>query len=291
MSGAKDLLYKGSMIKEVSQNAKHLGQMWNIPSLEEEGAKNEKNPGRAIGKAAAYTAGAYLGGLLGGAAGAGGEAAGSSAAAAGDADMAAVQAGMTADQAAQLAAAQPGPGLLGNAYSSWASDSPGAGVVAPGMQDAANMDTMLIHHGLLDSAGQDIPSTLARPTQFDGSNTMEAGMTDTGYTPSNLKYALKNANAENGTSLLQNLGNYGGQKYAEMQNGGLLNRFSSSGPAKRFAVQQGIKAMSPQQPPLPMSRPMGPRQEAPQQTMYGGGGMYGMDEETKRKLREAGYLV
>jgi hypothetical protein len=138
--------------------------MWNIDSLSQEGAKNEKNPGRAIGKAAAYTAGAYLGGLLG-------------ALLARVARLrvvllrllamptAAVQAGMTADQAAQLAAAQPGPGLLGNAYSSWASDSPGAGVVAPGMQ------------------------------------------------------------------------------------------------------------------------------EAPQQTMYGGGGMYGMDEETKRKLREAGYLV
>jgi hypothetical protein len=51
MSGAKDLLYKGSMIKETSQNLKHLGEMWNIDSLSQEGAKNEKNPGRAIGKA------------------------------------------------------------------------------------------------------------------------------------------------------------------------------------------------------------------------------------------------
>lgn len=49
-----------------SQNLKHLGQKWNIGFLEDEAAHNEKNPGRAITKAAEYAAMGYLGGLYGG---------------------------------------------------------------------------------------------------------------------------------------------------------------------------------------------------------------------------------
>jgi hypothetical protein len=155
MSGAKDLLYKGSMIKETSQNLKHLGEMWNIDSLSQEGAKNEKNPGRAIGKAAAYTAGAYLGGLLGGAGGAAGgagtETAVNSAAALGDAEQAAVQAGMqTAPQAAPMYS------------SSLLSTAPGPGVVAPGMKYPAMADTALINAGYPEMAGGKVTGLLAQ---------------------------------------------------------------------------------------------------------------------------------
>jgi hypothetical protein len=257
MSGAKDLLYKGSMIKETSQNLKHLGEMWNIDSLSQEGAKNEKNPGRAIGKAAAYTAGAYLGGLLGGAAGgaggAGAEAAGNSAAALGDAEQAAVQAGMqTAPQATPM-------------YSSFVSESPGPGVVAPGMQGFANADTAMIH-------GASYPG-------FDSPNLMEAGIQDTGYTPSSLKYALKNGAGAN-QPLSQTLGNYAQNKWdtaaTRLQNpSGLLQ----SKEAKKLALNEGMGLMNPRQPMQAQQRPTyAPPQQQPPMLPYG------LSEEEKRRL-------
>jgi hypothetical protein len=220
MSGAKDLLYKGSMIKEISQNAKHLGQMWNIPSLEQEGAKNEKNPGRAVGKAAAYTAGAYLGGLLGGAGAAGGagaEAAGETAATTAAEELAKQEALNSAQYASQQ-------GLLSSAYSG-ASMAPGPGVVAPGMQNVANADTALINAGYPNMAGGKLT--------------------------------------------------------------GLLSTGAKS-PAARYAMTQGLKMMN-QPTQQPMSRPpMAPQQQQPMQMMYGDSTL---DEETKRKLRAAGYPV
>lgn len=62
--GWKEPFYKVAELD--SQNLKHLAQMWNLPWLEEEAARNEKNPGRAITKAAEYAAAGYLGGLYGG---------------------------------------------------------------------------------------------------------------------------------------------------------------------------------------------------------------------------------
>lgn len=228
MSGAKDLLYKGSMIKETSQNAKHLGEMWNIDSLAQEGEKNEKNPGRAVGKAAAYTAGAYLGGLLGGAGGAAGgaatETAGSSAAALGDAETAAVQAGMTGAQQAP------------QAYSS-------------------------LGYG----------------------NTMEAGLTDTGYTPSSLKNALRYG-GDSGQPMSQTLGNYAGNKLNAIQSnpGGLLQGNN----AKQLALRQGMGLLNPQQPQQqPQRTSYTPPQQQPQMLPYG------MSEEEKQRLRMMGYPV
>lgn len=83
-----------------SQNIKHLAQDWNLPWLEQEAAHNEKNPGRAITKAAEYALGGYLGGAYGGlydSAGAAGGAAADAASTAQDvaaAQQAAQQAGL-----------------------------------------------------------------------------------------------------------------------------------------------------------------------------------------------------
>lgn len=67
MSSLKDALY--DQVKRDSQNARHIGEDLNWDFLAAEGKKNEKNPGRAIGKAATAALTWYLGGPAWGAAG------------------------------------------------------------------------------------------------------------------------------------------------------------------------------------------------------------------------------
>jgi hypothetical protein len=124
-----------------SQNLKHLGQKWNIGFLEDEAAHNEKNPGRAITKAAEYALAGYLGGLYGGPEGAGGAAgegaigAGTGAAASGAVDMAAEQAAV---QAAEQAAAQGATSSVMNP-TIWEKLASGSGSTGSGKQLAMQM--------------------------------------------------------------------------------------------------------------------------------------------------------
>lgn len=59
------------LVKQDSRAASELGRGLGWDYLRDEGKKNQENPGRAIGKAATVAATWYLGGLLGGAGGAG----------------------------------------------------------------------------------------------------------------------------------------------------------------------------------------------------------------------------
>lgn len=256
-----------------SQNAKHLGQDWNIQYLEDEGAKNEKNPGRAYGKAAQAVAAWYLGGLLGGSGGAAGSSAGGAAASgAGEA------AGAVAETAAQEMARKAAEEAL--------------------KQELLNSAQYASQQGLLSGAGE---------TASQGfGNTMEAGLLDTGYTPSNLGYAFKNSSMLKGgsPSLGQNLQNFGSQRMTEAQNGAMLNRAMAPGSGARdYAFRQGVNMMQPEEQPRQQSQPFRyePQEQQPIYGQSGQGGPYGglmggeiygqMSEEEKRRLRAMGYQV
>lgn len=114
---------------------------------------------------------------------------------------------------------------------------------------------------------------------------MEAGMLDTGYTPSSLWNAAKYG-PDSGQSFGQTMGNYGQ---------GLLSKATSPGArqsaGQRFAMDQGMKMMQPQQPQMAPSRPYGPPQKPPP-PVYGQQDPFaGMSEEEKQKLRAMGYPV
>lgn len=67
------------MVKNDSDNMEGIGRAMGWDWLEQEGQRNQKNPGRALGKAAATAATFYAGGLLGAGGGAAGNAAGNAA--------------------------------------------------------------------------------------------------------------------------------------------------------------------------------------------------------------------
>jgi hypothetical protein len=274
MSGGspKELLY--GLVKQDSRNASNVGKALGWDYLEEEGKRNVKDPSAALRKAAISAATWYLGGAaggaLGGAEGAAGGAAGSAGSIAADT---ALQAGMTAgsemtaQQLAQLA-----------------------------MQEMANPALAGAEQGLLSAA----PEVAKEGALMVPQNlTMESGLTDTGYTPSNLYQAFKNASAENNTSLMQNLQNYGGQKAIEAQNGSMMNRMSSNmgNQKSRAMMNMGKGLLTPQQQQQPM--PSRPAPQAPAEalpTPYGQpsippGQLAHLTEEQKRLLRMKGYRI
>lgn len=296
--GAWDAIKKPDykVIQEVSRFAEKTGEKWNWDFQKEEGKKNTANPGRAITKAAPYVIGGLLGAAGGGAAAGAGEFAGAatnSAALAGDADMAAIQAGLLSQQggltAAQQAAQQGTQASLVSqsllSPSSWSSSSPGPGVVAPGMQDSANLDTMLIHNGYANAAGQQLPPGVAAPASRAGLLSEAPGP---GVVAPGMKYS-----AQADTALI----NAGHPELAGGKMTGLLK--TGNTPASRYLVSQGLKGLQPQQKPYasplrnaaqPSQSPMpyGGRSSA---TPYGGMDLSMLDEETKRKLRAAGVPV
>lgn len=224
-----------AMVRFDSDNMEGIARALNWDWLEEEAKTNQKNPGRAIGKAAGYALGSYLGGLGAGGSGAAGGAAGT---AAGTALTSGLEAGatMTAEELAKLAAQEMmAEGLMGTAQ--------GAASQAPSLMG-----------GMMQQAPQGLM------------NTMEAGMMDTGYTPSSLLNAVKNTGET--TPLGQNLMNFGQQQGRNMMSGGMMNQASANmaDPQKRQMVQMGMNMMNPQEPQQPM--PMAPpRQQAPQEPL------------------------
>lgn len=103
------------MVKQDSDNMEGIGRAIGWDWLEQEGQKNQKNPGRAVGKAAATAASFYGGGLLGaGGAGAGSaatNAAGNAALTSGTASANSVLAQELAREAAMQQLAQMPQGL------------------------------------------------------------------------------------------------------------------------------------------------------------------------------------
>lgn len=266
----KKPLYKTTA--EVSRSSAKLGNATGFDYLENEGKKNTDNPGRAIGKAAAAVASWYAGGLLGAGAGATGGAAG--------------EAGtLVAEQAAEEAAKQA--------------------AIEAMKQEALNSAQYAGQQGLL-SGGEQVASEGAK-----------RGLLDT------TRHALKSSFGMGGGQGGVNVGSSmsaapgpgvvaPGKQFMAMMDSGLINSGNSQLAGKigtdsgllgmnggqRAAMNLGGKLMQqPQQ--QPMSQPMRQQQSQPYEPMQspygGGGGMYGglmgMSEEEKRRLRAMGYPV
>ena len=113
-------------------------------------------------------------------------------------------------------------------------------------------------------------------------NTMEAGLMDTGYTPSNLYQAFKNGPGS-GQGMGQTMQNYGK---------GLMDRVTSPGArqaaSKRYAMKQATGLMNPEQPQqAPTQRYQQPQQE-PMPLPYD---INNLSEEEKMRLRMKGYRI
>jgi hypothetical protein len=138
-------------------------------------------------------------------------------------------------------------------------------------------------------AEQQAMQQLAQQAPQGLGNTMEAGMMDTGYTPSSLWHALNNPNATATSAANRTLG-------TTLSGGG-----GGGSTSKLMAAQQGLKMMFPQQPqyqPPPQRQFQG--QQEPLPTMYGrnqgpygtaAGNSVGFTEEQKKKLRDMGYKI
>ena len=172
---------------ETSDAAESAGKRLNIPILEQEAKYNKAHTSEAVGKvgvgAASWWAGnGGLDGLLGAGAGAAGAAAPAATQTA--TTTAEITAQLAAEEAARLAAeraAMMGPQGFANTmeaglmapeqsfaantympknpmdayqYGLGMSNAPGPGVVAPGQQFNANMDTGLMNRGMSDYAGR-----------------------------------------------------------------------------------------------------------------------------------------
>ena len=140
--------------------------------------------------------------------------------------------------------------------------------------------------------------------------TMEAGLMDTGYTPSSLWNAAKNmpgnmpktimgpqSEFQVGQGMGQTMQNYGQGMMGRMTSPGFKQNLS-----KNMMTRQGMGMMNQQPPQPPPPQPYQRPPEAQMQPMYGmnqhetGMGMQqpgmGMDEEElKRRLRAAGYPI
>ncbi|HEY6028802.1 MAG TPA: hypothetical protein VIV09_18075, partial [Pseudolabrys sp.] len=148
---------------------------------------------------------------------------------------------MTAEQAAALAAQD-------------AAESGGTLAL-----NAAGNAAAPVGNGLLQAAPQGL------------GNTLDATLQNTGYTPSSLLNAAKNANIGNGTPLTQNVSNYVQQQGQQLMNGGLLNRVSAnlSDPKSGAQMQLAKSLMTPQQQqPMPQAPPPRQQQYQPLPTPY-----------------------
>lgn len=79
-------------------------------------------------------------------------------------------------------------------------------------------------------------------------STMESGLMDTGYTPSNLYQAFNNANSANGTPLEKNMGQWADQMKTDLLNGSMKNRVGSNlqNQNKLSMMRMGSGMMNPQ---------------------------------------------
>lgn len=179
-------------------------------------------------------------------------------------------AGAGASGAATLGAGAAGAGA---AYGAGAGAAAGAGALTA-EEIAAQQAAQL-------AAQQAAQSGMA-----GGANTMEGGLLDTGYTPSSLKNAVT-LGPGSGQGMGTTMANYGR---------GLLSNAtapSATKAASKMATNMGAQGLMAQGQQQPQRTPMlGQSQQQQPMQMYGSqGGMYGMDEETKRKLRAMGYQV
>jgi hypothetical protein len=177
-----------------------------------------------------------------------------------------------------------------------------AGAAAPAVDESAGL-AMNAGGAAGTTAGQlasqqAAQQALAQAAPQGLANTMEAGLTDTGYTPSSLWNALSNPGASSVSAANRALGTSASQT-------GLLGNLTSGGSTGKggmLAQQMALKLMQPQgQPQQPMGHPsqggsMAPLANpygTPQQGPYGtpAGNSIGFTEEQKKKLRAMGYQI
>jgi hypothetical protein len=260
-----------------SKGMESLGERWNMPLVADDARLYQDDPEKGLGRASAITASfmaPYALGGVGAAAGAAGQAG---------------QAATTAEQMSQIAMMEMmDPALMG---------------AGQGLLQGAQTAPSSLEMGLLGQGGLD-PETMAGLGGMNPRNgqLMEAGLTDTGYTPSNLYHAFNNANAGNGTPLNQNLSNWADQMKVDFQNGAMKNRvglnLQNQNRMQMMKMGQGMMEPKPQQQqPMPQPR----QQQGPQQPLglpydRPPPGMKQLDprmlsEEEKQRLRAMGVRI
>lgn len=174
-------------------------------------------------------------------------------------------------------------GLLGGAGSAGAAGADAA--VAGSATTAQELAAQQAAQQALEQAAQQ--TAAQAPQGF--ANTMEAALTDTGYTPSSLLNAFNNPSATTISAMNRGLG-------TGISQTGLLSSGSSTGKGGLLAGQMGMQLLNAgqQRPQMPMSPPPRGGNMEPLNTPYsqnafgpGGnslGGQY-LTEEQKRRLR------
>lgn len=286
-SGWKKPIYKVAEMD--SKGFQKLGRVLGWEGLEEEGKRNADNPGRAIGKATQYALTYYLGGLLGG--GAEGAGAGADVAESGG-TLALNAAGTGVQQYATEATKLAMEESLKQAAQQGAQETAKQGLVESGKNALTSGWNSLkeVPTNAMNSLKSGINNIGASPASLN-TNSMESALMDTGYTPSSLKYAFQNANADNGAGLMQNLAKFG--------RGSAFNGTGQEAAKNYMKTQQIMGLLNPQQGQQPQQMAPSPRyQQAeaqPLESPYGPGGnsmgLLGMTEEQKKKLRAMGYRV
>lgn len=198
--------------------------------------------------------------------------------------------------APEVAAGTAAAGAAG-AGAAGAAGATGAGLLGAGATGAGMTAAEL---AAMESA--QVPGLLSSQMPQGFANTLEAGIgtgnLDTGYTPSSLWQAFKNASPENNTSLPQNLMNYGRQGIESISNGSTFNRMAANmeDPKKRFWMHTGLGLMkgAPQQQMQPVRSPTPPavRAQSFAEVKAQNRGLMGqgMDETERRRRLMLGLL-
>ncbi len=167
----------------------------------------------------------------------------------------------------------------------WNADNPSQGVARAATATGAGFAGAGIgnllggagaYEAAIPAAGSEQSAMLAAQTGDFGAyglgKTMQAASTADGLP------WYEQAGAKYGGNLLSNVGKAGNQY------------------AKKYTMDQAMGLMNPQQPQMPQRMPQGQQQPYEAQAPYGGGqapvgGLLGMSEEEKRRLRMMGYQV
>jgi hypothetical protein len=256
-----------AIMKNDSATVESIAKKWNWNLTEEEAKRNQEKPEEGIARAGVATGLGFLTAGMGNAAQAGAQGANAGTQVAGQVAVTA------AEKAAEQAAIQAAQEIA--------------------LQEMLQSAQFAGQQGLLQGAEQGLLGAAeAVPQGF--ANTMEAGLLDTGYTPSSLWNAAKYG-PESGQSMGQTMGNYAQGKVDYATSPGVKQEARTN-----YLRRQGTNMMKqdePQQAPPP--RPYQQQEEQPIQSIYGdglmgedmAGLMYGLTEEEKRRLRQQGLLI
>lgn len=171
-------------------------------------------------------------------------------------------------------------GLMGEAAPAASTAADTASLVAPTAAQTASLTA----EQMATMSAEELAKYMASQAPQGFANTMEAGLMDTGYTPSSLLNAARYGPGS-GQSFGQTMGNYGQ---------GLMGKMTSPGfrqeAARRYAMRQGMDMMTPEQPvQAPPQRFQQPQE--PLRNPYQTGVEQELTEEEKQRLRAMGYQI